>query len=94
MTARKAADLRDVSNEALGNTTSTSSGDWAEASALFDSVIEMSPAGRAEALGRSTAATGVKDRVQAMIAALEASPGFLGQPPVLHGAVGRAGGDI
>ncbi|MCY7307458.1 MAG: hypothetical protein LH632_15185, partial [Rhodoferax sp.] len=74
-------------------TTSMSSGEWTEASALFDSVIEMPAAERAATLGRSTAATSVKDRVQEMIAALEASPGFLDQPPVLHGAASRAGGD-
>ncbi|MEO6365773.1 MAG: hypothetical protein ABIO38_06990 [Luteimonas sp.] len=69
----------------------TSSGDWAEASALFDSVIEMPEADRAAALAGSKAPTGVKERVNAMIAALEASPGFLDHPPVLHGPV-QAGG--
>jgi len=71
--------------------TSTSDGDWAEISELFDSIIEVGAAARASALRRSTAAIDVKHHVEAMIAALEASPDFLDQPPVLHGAVTRPG---
>lgn len=73
---------------------STSSGDWAEASALFDSVIELPAGERAATLERSAATASVKDRVKEMIAALEASPGFLDQPPLLHSTASRAGGDI
>ncbi|MEO8160733.1 MAG: serine/threonine-protein kinase, partial [Arenimonas sp.] len=69
--------------------TSTSSSDWAEASALFDQVIELPAADRNAALERTSFAAAVKDRVRAMIAALESSPGFLDQPPLLHGSASQ-----
>ncbi len=64
--------------------TDHASGNWAEASALFDQVIEMAAGARVAALKKSPASEDVKARVRGMLAALEASADFMEHPPQLQ----------
>ncbi len=52
---------------------------WAEVAALFDRLLELTPADREEQLERSSASTEVQQRVRQMLVALESDPDFLEQ---------------
>ena len=58
--------------------------DWAAASSLFDQVIDLPRTAVEKALEAANARPAVKARVRAMLAALDASPDFLDNPPQLH----------
>ncbi|MEO6104150.1 MAG: serine/threonine-protein kinase, partial [Pseudoxanthomonas sp.] len=63
---------------------------WAEASALFDQLIDAPAGGRDALLLRAKASPGVKQQVASMLAALDKTSSILDQPPQLQGGADRA----